>query len=72
MKKSDCTAYEWNRLRYDAHRLWKEGLRAGDATIIELMYGYSPRDTEILCMILAEVEQVADARLANYNVDIGF
>ena len=70
--KPSYSAYEWNRLRYPAHSLWKQGIRSGDSTIIELMYGYDQHDTEILCALLAELESIADARLRDYNPEIGF
>lgn len=68
----DYTPYEWNRLRYDAVNLWKQGLRSGDHTIILLQYGYSERDTEILCLILKALEESADAEIRQYNPEIGF
>ena len=66
------TCYEWNRLRYDADRLWKQGIRSGDRTIIELMYGYSEHDATILCDQLAERERITDHYLEDYNPEIGF
>lgn len=66
------TCYEWNRLRYDADRLWKQGIRSGDRTIIELQYGYSEHDAAILCEQLASRERVANHWLETYNPDLGF
>ena len=58
--------------RYAADRLWKQGLRASDRTILELMYGYTGHDLDVLCAVLDDMEQVADARLKYYNPEIGF
>lgn len=60
------------RAKYEADRLWKQGLRAGDKTIIMLQYGYDEHDTNILCNVLAEKEQIANHRLDEYNPEIGF
>ena len=59
-------------LRYTAHRLWKQGLRSGDAAIIHLCYGYSDDDTSLICSRLAQMEAIAEARLNDYNPDLGF
>lgn len=66
------SAYEWNRLLYDAHRLWQQGIRSGDSTIIHLQYGYDDHDTAILCAQLAELAVKANYELAHYNPEIGF
>lgn len=66
------TTYEWNRLRYPALSLWKQGIRSGDRTIIQLQYGYSDHETDILCLILASMEETANAYLKDYNPDLGF
>lgn len=66
------SCYEWNRMRYDSHRLWKQGIRSGDRTIIQLQYGYDDHDTEIICAQLAEWESAANHRLKEYNPEIGF
>ena len=60
------------RARYAAENLWKQGLRAGDRTIIILQYGYTEYEADILCEILAERERVANKWLAEYNPEIGF
>lgn len=64
--------YEVNRMRYDSHRLWKQGIRSGDKTIIQLQYGYDDKDTEIICAQLAEWESAANHRLKYYNPELGF
>ena len=66
------SAYEWNRLRYDTDRLWKQGIRSMDSTIIHLQYGYDDHDTAIICAQLAERANKANYELAHYNPDIGF
>ena len=58
--------------RYTAHRLWKQGLRASDRTILELQYGYTGHDLDVLCSVLAEMEQTANNKLKDYNPDLGF
>ena len=60
------------RAKYDADRLWRQGLRASDRTIIQLQYGYDDHDTDILCQVLAERERVADNILETYNPELGF
>lgn len=59
-------------MRYAAHALWKQGIRSGDSTIIELMYGFSPQETQVLCCILQMMERTAEARLRYYDPEIGF
>jgi hypothetical protein len=73
------TANEWvnsldnpTRARYAAARLWQQGLRAGDRTIIQLHYGYNDHDADILCSRLAKLESIANNRLKDFNPDIGF
>ena len=58
--------------KYIADGLWKQGLRAGDRTIIILQYGFSEHDADILCAVLARMEEVANHNLQNYNPEIGF
>lgn len=60
------------RARYVAHSLWTQGIRSSDRVIIHLQYGYTDHETDILCSVLAEMERVAQARLKDYNPDIGF
>lgn len=60
------------RARYAAARLWQQGLRAGDKDIIMLCHGYTEHEAEILSLRLAELEAIAEHRLADYNPDIGF
>jgi len=60
------------RARYTAARIWQQGLRAGDRTIIQLHYGYDDHDTDIICARLAELEQIANNRLKDFNPDLGF
>ena len=60
------------RAQYAAESLWKQGLRAGDRTIIILQYGYTEHEADILCEILAERERVANKWLDEYNPEIGF
>ena len=56
------------RARYVAARLWKQGLRSCDRTIIELQYGYTEHETDIICKRLAGME----AQTKDYNPEIGF
>ena len=58
--------------KYEADRLWQQGLRSGDRTIIILQYGYSEHDADILCSLLANFEAVATVRANYYNPEIGF
>jgi len=60
------------RAKYVAHSLWQQGLRSGDRTILELQYGFNPHEVEIISARLAELESIADARLKDYNPDLGF
>lgn len=73
------TANEWamsldnpTRAKYTALGLWYEGIRASDRTVIELCYGFSERDTDILCEVLQRMEDVANNILKDYNPDLGF
>jgi len=72
-------AYDWvtsldnpTRAKYAAHRLWKQGIRSLDRTVITLVYGYNEHETDILCSVLDELERIANARLDDYNPDLGF
>lgn len=60
------------RAKYEADKLWKQGIRSGDRTIIQLQYGYNDKDTEIICAQLAEWESAANHRLKYYNPELGF
>lgn len=67
--------YEWvmsidnpTRAKYVAHRLWKQGVRSSDRTIIVLCYGHTEHEADILCEILKCFEN----RAKDYNPDIGF
>lgn len=60
------------RARYTAARLWQQGLRSGDRVVIQLNYGYDDHDADILCARLADLEQIANTRLKDFNPDIGF
>lgn len=73
------TANDWvmsldnpTRARYEADKLWNQGLRATDREILQLQYGYDDHDADILCAVLAERERAADAQLKTYNPDLGF
>lgn len=61
-----------SRVKYVVDRLWKQGIRSEDRTIIMLQYGYDEYDADILCSALAEREQIANYRLKEYNPEIGF
>lgn len=60
------------RAKYDAVKLWEQGIRSGDRTIITLMYGYNDHEADILCSRLARMEEIANNRLKDYNPDLGF
>lgn len=56
------------RAKYEADKLWRQGIRSGDHTIIQLQYGYSEHDTDILCGILERWER----RAKYFNPNLGF
>lgn len=58
--------------KYVAHSLWQQGLRASDRTILELQYGYTGHDLDVICAVLEEMESIANNRLKDYNPDLGF
>ena len=60
------------RARYTANSLFLQGIRSSDRTIIQLQYGYNDHDADILCTVLANMEQIADYNLEHYNPDLGF
>ena len=60
------------RARYTAYSLFHQGIRSSDRTIIQLQYGYNDHDADILCAVLANMEQIANYNLEHYNPDLGF
>lgn len=78
-KKQYETANEWvmsldnpTRAKYEAYRLWNEGIRAKDQVLLPLCYGYSDYETDILCDVLQEMEDLADHELLMFNPELGF
>lgn len=43
--------------------VWKQGIRASDRVIVNLIYGYSEADTDAICARLEEMERIANQRL---------
>lgn len=60
------------RARYTAARLWQQGLRSGDRTIIQLHHGFNDHEMDIICARLAELERIANNRLNDFNPDLHF
>lgn len=54
---------EWSAFRNEALRLWEQGIRSGDSTIITLMYGYNEQETITICAILRRLEDIAREKL---------
>ena len=56
------------RAKYEAHKLWKQGLRSGDRIAIQAVYGYTDHEMDCLCYWL----DAFYAKVKDFNPEIGF